>query len=261
MNYETIELEKEGGVATITLNRPDKLNAMCPDLMIDLSNVIEDIQHDEAVRAVVLTGAGRAFCAGGDVKDLLSQATDPVEMMDRSMEGAKLVAAMRNIPKPMIAAVNGPAVGAGCNLALACDIIIAAENASFSMAFISLGLHPDTGGIYFLTRLVGVARACELVFTGKAIGAQEAERIGLINQVVPAEQLESTVSELAGRLAKGPSKAIAMAKATIYQGLTMDMNSVLEAEVRAMSLSIATEDAKEGISAFLERRKPIFKGK
>ncbi|MDY6912649.1 MAG: enoyl-CoA hydratase-related protein, partial [Chloroflexota bacterium] len=226
-----------------------------------LSNVIEDIQHDEAVRAVVLTGAGRAFCAGGDVKDLLSQATDPVEMMDRSMEGAKLVAAMRNIPKPMIAAVNGPAVGAGCNLALACDIIIAAENASFSMAFISLGLHPDTGGIYFLTRLVGVARACELVFTGKAIGAQEAERIGLINQVVPAEQLESTVSELAGRLAKGPSKAIAMAKATIYQGLTMDMNSVLEAEVRAMSLSIATEDAKEGISAFLERRKPIFKGK
>ena len=261
MSYQTIALQKEEGVATITLNRPDKLNAVCPELMTDLTSVINDIEQDEEVRAVILTGAGRAFCAGGDVKDLLAQTTNPVEMMERSLEGARMVSAMRNMPKPLIAAVNGPAVGAGCNLALACDIIIAAENATFSMAFISLGLHPDTGGIYFLTRLLGVARACELIFTGKTIDAQEAERIGLINQVVPAEHLQSTVKELALRLAKGPSKAIGMAKATIYQGLTMDMASVLEAEARAISLSIATEDAQEGINAFLERRKPVFKGK
>ncbi|MDY6912688.1 MAG: enoyl-CoA hydratase-related protein, partial [Chloroflexota bacterium] len=139
--------------------------------------------------------------------------------------------------------------------------IFAAENATFSEAFISLGLHPDCGGVYLLTRLVGVARACELIFTGKTISAREAERIGMINQVVAAEQLESTVKELAVRLANGPSTAIGLAKTTIYQGLTMDMASVLEAEARAISLCIATDDAKEGIAAFLEGRKPVFKGK
>ena len=261
MSYEALILRKEDSVATITLNRPERLNAISPELISELISATEDIGQDESVRAVILTGAGRAFCAGGDVKDLLSQTTDPPELMGRSLEAARMIAGMRNVPKPLIAAVNGPAVGAGCNLALACDMIFAAENATFSEAFISLGLHPDCGGVYLLTRLVGVARACELIFTGKTISAREAERIGMINQVVAAEQLESTVKELAVRLANGPSTAIGLAKTTIYQGLTMDMASVLEAEARAISLCIATDDAKEGIAAFLEGRKPVFKGK
>ncbi len=261
MSYSNLILHKENGLATITLNRPEKLNAICPELVTDLLEAIDDIGKDEEVRAVLLTGAGRAFCAGGDVSSLLSSTDNPIELMESSRSGARIISGMRSMPKPWIAAVNGPAIGAGCNLALGCDIIIAGENASFSQAFINLGLHPDTGGGYLLTKLVGTARACELIFTGKTIDASEAERIGLINQVVSVDQLEDTSKTMALRLAKGPSKAIGMAKASIYQGMTMSMGAVLEAEVRATSLSIATDDAREGIKAILEKRKPEFKGK
>lgn len=262
MSYQTLLLKKQEGVATIALNRPDKLNAICPELVNDLISVIDEIAQDVEIRSVLLTGSGRAFCAGGDIGDLLSSSMEnPVELMENSRQGAQIITGMRSMLKPWIAAVNGPAIGAGCNLALGCDIIIAAQNAIFSQAFMNLGLHPDTGGVYLLTRLVGTARACELIFTGKTIDATEAERIGIINQVVPLDQLESTAKEMALRLAKGPSKAIGMAKATIYQGMTMDMASLLEAEVRATCLSMATEDAKEGIKAILEKRKPEFKGK
>ncbi len=261
MKYETITLDMEQGVAILTLNRPEKLNAICPELVTDLLNVITEIRNSDEMRAVLLTGAGRAFCAGGDVGSLLSSTDNPVELMESSRQGAEIISGMRSMSKPWIAAVNGPAIGAGCNLALGCDIIIAGENASFSQAFMNLGLHPDTGGVYLLTRLVGAARACELIFTGKTIDANEAERIGLVNQVVTADNLNETAMNMAIRLANGPSKAIGMAKATIYQSMTMDMASVLEAEVRAVSLSIATEDAKEGIKAVLEKRKPKFKGK
>jgi len=237
------------------------LNAICPELVSELLVAIDEIGKDDKIRAVLLTGAGRAFCAGGDVSSLLSSTDNPVELMESSRSGAKIISGIRNMPKPWIAAVNGPAIGAGCNLALSCDIIIAGENASFSQAFVNLGLHPDTGGVYLLTRLIGTARACELIFTGKTIDATEAERIGLINQVVPVDQLEDASKKMVFRLAKGPSKAIGMAKASIYQGMTMGMDAVLEAEVRAASLSIATEDAREGIKAILEKRKPEFKGR
>ncbi|MBM3133170.1 MAG: enoyl-CoA hydratase [Chloroflexi bacterium] len=261
MSYGTLKVEKQDGVATITLNRPEKLNAICPELVNDLLGAIDDVGRDEGVRAALLTGAGRAFSAGGDIQDLLSQTKDPLETMANSRLGAAIVTGIRTMPKPWIAAVNGPAIGAGCNLALACDIIVAAETARFSQAFISLGLHPDTGGIYLLTRLVGTARACELIFTGKTIDAREAERIGLINQVVSAEELASVAREMALKLASGPSKAIGLAKTSIYQAASMDMAAVLETEVRAVSLTISTDDAREGIRAFLERRKPEFKGK
>lgn len=259
--YDTINLERQDSVGIITLNRPEKLNAICPELVTDLVSAIGEMGLDPAIRAVLLTGAGRAFCAGGDIGSLLSSTDNPIELMENSRHGARIISEMRMMPKPWIAAVNGPAIGAGCNLALGCDIIIAGENASFSQAFINLGLHPDTGGIYLTTRLVGTARACELIFTGKTVSAEEAERIGLINQVVPSDQLEETAKKLAIKLANGPSKAIGMAKKTIYQAMTMDMESILEAEVRAASLSIATEDAKEGIKAIIEKRKPGFKGK
>lgn len=261
MNYTTIRLEKDDGLATLTLNRPDKLNAICPELITELLDAIADIEADEEVRAVLLTGSGRAFCAGGDLRELLSQSDNPVEMMASSRQGARLITGMRSMPKPWVAAVNGPAIGAGCNLALGCDIIIAAREATFSQAFMNLGLHPDTGGVYLLSRLVSTARACELIFTGRTIEADEAERIGLINRVVPAGDLGKTSRELALSLAHGPSKAIGMAKASIYQAVSMDMASILEAEVRAVCLSIATKDAQEGIKAILEKRKPEFKGK
>jgi 2-(1,2-epoxy-1,2-dihydrophenyl)acetyl-CoA isomerase len=261
VNYKTILLEKQDKVATIMLNRPDKLNTMTPELMSDLTKAIGEIEQDEEVRAVIVTGAGRAFCAGGDVYELLAPSRDPLTILRLAHDGAKMVSAMRNLPKPLIAAVNGPAVGGGFNIALACDIIIAAEDASFCSAFISLGLHPDTGGIYFLTRLVGVARSCELIFTGKTINAQEAERIGLVNHVVPPEQLATTARELATRLANGPSVAIGLAKSSIYQSLTMDMASALELEARSLGITLATEDANAAIDAFLEKRKVVFKGK
>ncbi|MDD5093087.1 MAG: enoyl-CoA hydratase/isomerase family protein [Dehalococcoidia bacterium] len=261
MNYETILLQKQDKVATITLNRPEKLNTMSPELMSDLTKVMGEVERDDEIRAVIVTGAGRAFCAGGDVPKLFASSRDPITVMGLAHDGARMVSAMRNLPKPLIAAVNGPAIGGGLNIALACDIIIAAENASFCSAFISLGFHPDTGGIYFLTRLVGVARACELIFTGKTINAFEAERIGLVNHVVPADKLEATARELATRLANGPSKAIGLAKASIYQSLTMDMASVLELEARSVGMTLATEDANAAIDAFVEKRKVVFKGK
>ena len=154
MSYSTLILQKENGLATITLNRPGELNAICPEMVTDLLDTIDEISKDEEIRAVLLTGAGRAFCAGGDVKELLSSTDNPVELMESSRSGARIISGMRNMPKPWVAAINGPAIGAGCNLALGCDIIISGENAAFSLAFMNLGLHPDAGGIYLLTRLV-----------------------------------------------------------------------------------------------------------
>ena len=261
MNYETLYLEKDQSVCVITLNKPDRLNAIDPKLISELTLAAEEISRDEEVRAVILTGAGRAFCAGGDVKTLLADADGPSDLTERARNGARMVSAMRNIPKPVIAAVNGPAIGGGCILAMACDIIIASEEASFGSGFVSLGLHPDSGGIYLLTCLIGVARACEFIFTGKIIDAREAERIGMINQVVPKDKLDDTVKGLASRLAQGPTKAIGLAKSTLYQQLTMDMNSALELEAISAGLCFATEDAQEGINAFVEKRKPVFRGK
>ncbi|MFA4837484.1 MAG: enoyl-CoA hydratase/isomerase family protein [Dehalococcoidia bacterium] len=261
MTYSTILVEKKDGVATVTLNRPEKLNSMSPQLMSDMISAMKDIEEDEKIRAVIVTGAGRAFCAGGDVHELLGPSRDPVKIMNLATDGAKMISAMRNLPKPLIAAVNGPAMGGGLNIALACDIIIAAEVASFSAAFVALGLHPDTGCIHFLTRLLGPARACELIFTGKIIKAQEAERIGLINHVVPSEQLMTTARDLANRLANGPTVAIGMAKASIYQSLTMDLASVMELEARSVGMSMATEDANNAIDAFIKKEKIVFKGK
>lgn len=261
MSCETLLLEKTGGLATITLNRPDKLNAVSPQMIADLLQAIEEVGSDESVRAVLLTGAGRAFCAGGDVASLLSRTDTPLETMEMSRRGARLISGMRTMPKPWVAAVNGPAIGAGCTLALACDIILAAESAKFSLGFIALGLHPDTGGIYLVTRLVGYARACELIFTGRTVDAREAEQIGLINGVVPSEELGKAAREMGLKLAQGPTRAIGLAKQTIHQAMAMDMASVLEAEVRAAALTMSTADAREGIRAMLERRKPDFKGK
>jgi len=261
MDYQTIKVTNDEGVATILLNRPEKMNALNMEAIQELIRATEDVSTDETVKVVVLTGAGRAFCAGGDLASTMYDVTNPAEVRKIIIEFGKVPLNLRNMPKPVIAAVNGPAVGVGLGFALSADIIIASEVARFGHVYANIGLMSDGGSIYFLPRLIGVAKACELMFTGKVIDAKEAEKIGLVNQVVPADRLEIAIKEVAFRLAKGPAMAIALQKISLYQGLTMDLSTAIEWEARAMSLCMLSEDMKEGIRAFKEKRVPLFKGR
>jgi 2-(1,2-epoxy-1,2-dihydrophenyl)acetyl-CoA isomerase len=229
----------------------------------EFGNVVFELGQDDSVRVVVITGAGRAFCAGGDAK-VQSTALDEVDLLTRAENIRimnKAILCIRKMQKPVIASINGVAVGAGLCLALACDIRVASTEAKFGMVFLRTGLHPDTGATYFLTRLGGTARACEMMFTGKIIDAQEAEKIGLVNRVVQASELESTVNELAGRIAKGPPVPLIMTKSLIYDALSMDLETLLEYETLAQVLCLTTKDHREGITAFLEKREAVFVGK
>ena len=263
MEYEDIILEKDNGVATIIINRPERMNALVIKTVEELVKAIEEVAQDRDIRVLVLTGKGRAFCAGGDLEGIESDIIKEksVKLAEITRRYGMVSFGLRNLTKPTIASVNGAAVGIGLNFALACDIIIASENARFGEAFVNMGLHPDGGGTYFLPRLVGVAKACELIFTGDIIDAREAEKIGLVNKVVPQDSLESATKELAFRLAKGPPAAIGLAKVSIYQGLEMNLAQVLEREAAAQALCLATEDCKEALTAFREKRPPVFKGR
>ena len=261
MDYQTIKVTKEQGVATILLNRPEKLNAVNEEMMKELVAATEEAGADETVRVVVVTGAGRGFCAGGDLSSPMYQSTNSAEIRKGIIEFGKVPLNLRNMPKPVIAAVNGAATGAGLGFALAADIIIASENARFGHIYTNIGLMSDAGSIYFLPRLIGVSKACEIIFTGRVIDAEEAERIGLVTQIVPADQLQSVVKELALKLAKRPAVAVGLAKISLYQGLGMDLPTAIEWEARAHALCALTEDMKEGITAFVEKREPVFKGR
>jgi enoyl-CoA hydratase/carnithine racemase len=261
MAYESLILSQEEGVATITMNRPDRLNSMSPRLMEELTLVTEEVGKDEEVRAVILTGAGRAFCAGAELDSPLFTDISAKNSVDLFKVVNGVILNIRRMPKAVIAAVNGAAVGGGCNLALACDMIVAADNARFGEVFINLGLQPDYGGTFFLPRLVGPAKALELMLTGKLIDAREAERIGMVNQVVPAEELMKTTRELAGTIAQKSPLAIAYTKRAVYQALQSDIDTALEAEARGQGLLFLTEDLQEGVRAFLEKRAPQFKGR
>lgn len=260
MSYETIILEKKEGVATLTLNRPEKLNALNRKMTEELESAMVEIRKDRDVRALVITGAGRGFCSGADVGDM-AQAAAPVETRYWTQTAHKIILALTDLEKPVIAKVNGVAVGIGCSLALSADIIIASENARFSLIFSRIGLIPDGGSLFHLPRLVGPAKAKELIFTAKMVDAEEAERIGLINKAVPADELDNEVNTLAKQLAAGPTVAYGIAKKIINKGLNMDLSSVLESEAFGQTIASTTEDAKEGVIAFLEKRKPEFKGK
>jgi 2-(1,2-epoxy-1,2-dihydrophenyl)acetyl-CoA isomerase len=268
MSYETLLYEVDQGVATITLNRPDVLNAISPQMIEELQGALYLVKDDARVRAVVLTGAGRGFCSGADLK--ARQRLKPSEAPpDASKAGAErlrrtlnpLILAIRTIEKPFIAAVNGVAAGAGCNLALACDIVVASDEARFGNVFARIGLIPDCGGHFFLPRLVGFHKAAELMFTGDIIGAHEAERIGLINRVVPHAELVKHARELSERLARGPTRAIGLCKRTMNLGITADLAAVLDAEAEGQGLASQTEDHWEGVQAFLEKRPALFLGK
>ncbi len=260
MSYETIILERRNGIGTLTLNRPEKLNAMNRKMTEELESAVVEVAKDRDVRVLVITGAGRGFCSGADVGDM-AQAATSVESRYWTQTAHKVILALADLEKPVIAKMNGVAVGIGCSLALSADIIIASENAKLSLIFARIGLIPDGGSLFHLPRLVGPAKAKELVFTAKMVDAKEAERIGLINRAVPADELDSEVETLAKQLAEGPTVAFGISKKIINKGLGMDLSSVLECEAFGQTIAGTTEDAQEGVIAFLEKRKAEFKGR
>ncbi|TVQ53892.1 MAG: 2-(1,2-epoxy-1,2-dihydrophenyl)acetyl-CoA isomerase [Phycisphaerales bacterium] len=262
-NYETISAETQNHVCTITLNRPDVLNAFNDQITTELSDALKNAERDQNVRAIVLTGSGRAFSSGQDLGDLKKKYVPgyvPMLGKDLRKRYNPIITRMVNMPKPIIASVNGVAAGAGCSLALACDMRIASKDAAFIEVFINVGLIPDSGSTYTLPRLVGLGKAFELCTLGSKVDAEEALRLGLVNQVVEADQLAETTAKVAGKLAKLPGKAIALTKRLLNQTFENDIAQQLEAEAFAQETAGQTEDHFEGVTAFLEKRKPEFKG-
>jgi 2-(1,2-epoxy-1,2-dihydrophenyl)acetyl-CoA isomerase len=264
MTYKCLLYSVADRIATLTLNRPERLNALGDTLRDDLHDAVSKAGVDPEVRVLVITGAGRGFCSGGDVKTMSErdQAGQAAYTLHERVAPSRdqTVLAMRDCPKPIIAAVNGPAAGAGFNLALACDMRIASTAAKFTQAFVRRGLHPDWGGTYFLPRIVGTAKACELIFTGETIDAAEALRLGIVNAVVAPEELMAKTNELAGKIANGPPIAIRLAKRAIYRNQECSLREGLEYETYAQNICRETQDAKEGVKAFVEKRTPQFRG-
>lgn len=261
---EQITYERDGGVGWIALNRPDKLNALTSVMSDELCAVLEEIRGDEDVRAVVLTGAGRGFCAGQDLtefRDAYASGNRPDIEQHLEETYHRLIPLIVETPKPVIAGVNGVAAGAGLSLAIACDVRIAVEEARFTQAFVKIGLIPDSGGTYLLPRVVGYAKALELSVSGEVIDAAEAHRIGLVNRVLPAEDFELELRAYAERLAAMPTLAIAETKRLLRDALTLDLPEALRREGKAQSRMGKTEDHREGVMAFAEKREPTFRGR
>jgi 2-(1,2-epoxy-1,2-dihydrophenyl)acetyl-CoA isomerase len=257
MGYETLIVEKNGAVVTLTLNRPQARNALDLVMRRELVGALDDIENDPAARVVILTGAGGHFCAGGDVKSMQpgSAAADGrarVEALNR------LVMRIVDFPRPVIAMVDGFAVGAGCNLALCCDLIVASDRAKFGEVFAKIGLVPDGGGSWLLPRVVGLPRAKELIFTADIVDAAEASRIGLVSRVVPAAELATVTRALAERIAQGPPKVLAMAKHMINRAASTDLGSALDVEAFSQAIAITGDEHKEGLAAFFAKRPAKF---
>lgn len=265
MSQEELIFEKEDNVAIVTLNLPGKLNPLSSAICAGLWQAIDDARSDDSIRALVITGVGRGFCSGADVQGLASALGGPGAKSDQASSTARrtvdLSTELRKLPIPVIGAINGVAAGGGLSIALACDIRIASENARFVAAWIRRAVMPDVGVSYMLPRAVGLSRACEMIFSGETIDASDAERIGLVSRVVPHEQLMSTATELARKLAKGPPIAIRLAKQAIYEAQDMDIEATVELEGQGFATCLKSEDAAEGIRSFLEKRQPDFKGR
>ncbi|MFI6936659.1 enoyl-CoA hydratase/isomerase family protein [Streptomyces sp. NPDC050287] len=250
-------------VCRITLNRPETLNALTPDLRERIIRLLDEASADADVRAVVITGTGRGFCAGADLRGTGATGQRTAGDVARTLRtGAqRLVAAVLDCEKPVIAAVNGTAAGLGAHLALACDLVLAAESARFIEVFVRRGLVPDGGGAYLLPRLVGPQRAKELMFFGDALTATDAERLGLVNRVVPDAELDKTAREWAARLAAGPTRALALTKQLVNASLDTDRATAFAAEAAAQEINMTTADAQEGVRSFMERRSPEYRGR
>ncbi|MDP2948454.1 MAG: enoyl-CoA hydratase-related protein [Chloroflexota bacterium] len=268
MDFEQIIYDKSDGIATITLNRPERMNAFTNRMLEEWATALADARDDDDVRVVVVTGAGLGFCSGMDVRETEAGRGlwDPQASLAQRRHFLRdsvhrVPRTVATLDKPYIAAVNGAAVGAGMDMASMCDIRIAADSARFSMAYVRMGLIPGDGGCYFLPRIVGLAKAVELIWTGDIIDAQEALRIGYVSQVVAADQLMQHTREFALRLARGPAVAIQAAKRLVYRSLETNLNHALELAESAMLVCQTTEDAREGPRAFVEKREPQFKGR
>lgn len=250
----------EAGVATLTLDRPDKRNAVMPPDWRALEDLLDEGSADPRVRVFVLTGAGSVFCAGGDLKTMgerLEQS--PVRRSREMLRMSRAIQRFRETPKPVIGAVNGAAIGAGCVIALACDVRLASASATFSVPFLRVGMQPDFGGAYFLPRLLGTARALELLWTGDDLRAEEAARLGLVNRVLPDDGFAAGVDEFARRVAKNPAGPLALSKLTVYHGAEQTLRELLDLEALAQTVLSKSEDAREGVRAFVEKRRPAFK--
>lgn len=259
-NEKAVLLEKKGGIATITMNRPAVLNTLHPVLIEELLAALEETKQDPEVKVIILTGAGKGFCAGGDLP-YIESITDPVKGRDYIDYAGQITIAITNLPKPVIAMVNGVAAGAGFNLALACDIIFCAKSARFAQSFAKVGLVPDCGGTYFLPRAVGLYKAKELMFTADIIGSDTALQLGFVNKVVEDSELKDATYEFAGKLAQSAPIALSLIKKMLNESDGLDLKKALELETYMQSLCLQTEDNKEGVKAFKEKRAPVFIGK
>jgi len=257
--FNTLKYEVSDKVCTITLNRPDVYNAFNDELSYELQDALKQARKDKEVRVLVITGAGKAFCSGQDLK-----AGSPQEKRDLSESLYKrynpIIRAVRNMPKPVVCRLNGVAAGAGCSLALACDMIIASENSSLIEVFINIGLVLDSGSSWFLPRAVGLAKAFELATMGTKVTAEEALQLGMVNKVVPAAELDQAVKEVADYYANAPTKAIALMKKMLNKSTHSDLETMLEYEAFCQQIAGNSADYKEGVQAFVEKRKPDFKG-
>jgi 2-(1,2-epoxy-1,2-dihydrophenyl)acetyl-CoA isomerase len=262
-DFETIDLAVSDGAATITLNRPDKLNAWNLQLGLDLRQAVEDLSADESVRAVLITGAGRGFSSGADLSEPRGEGDDGLpDLRSRLKERYHpIITGIREMPKPVVAAVNGGAVGIGCSLALSADLVLAAESSYFLLAFINIGLVPDGGSTAFVPARTGLARASEMILLGERIQAEQALEWGLVNRVVPDDELRAEADALVAKLAKGPTKAYANAKVLINRRVYTDLEGQLDAEADFQGEQGSSADFIEGVLAFMQKREPNFTGK
>ncbi len=269
MEFETVILKKEENIATIVMNRPDRMNALIPRMFQELKAALEDVNCDDNIRVVILTGAGKGFCTGADIKQgtaakgegLRAEKTiDEVRQHIRH-NPQKITLAIRNLEKPIIAMVNGPAVADGFDWALACDLRVGSENARFMNAFVKMALFPNTGETWLLPRVVGLGKALEILFTGDWLNAEEAYRLGVLNKLVPAADLERETLALARKLAKQPPISLRLMKMQTYRGLEMSLEAALELAADGEAMTLKTADHREALAAFSEKREPKFQGK
>jgi len=255
-----ILFEKIGDVGRITLNRPEKYNSIVREMALSLQNTLVNCESDDSIRCILITGAGKAFCAGQDLKEAIDPQGPEIEQIVREHYNP-IIKRIREIEKPVIAAVNGVAAGAGANLALACDIVTATQSAKFIQAFSKIGLIPDSGGTYFLPRLIGLPKAAAFMMTGEPVSSEKAEALGMIYAVYEDAEFESKTLELARYIAAMPTKGLGYTKRLLNQSFNNSLEDQLDLEAATQSLSAHADDHKEGIQAFLEKRTPKFTGK